>query len=244
MNTSKRKLVIKGTVFILVVFLIFVLSRFGPQPIGALDPLWEELEHLEEFFSKREQLGKLLQSLGVYSSAVFMLLQALQVVLSPIPGELTGVVGGYFYGKAYGFLFSTIGLTLGSWLAFELARILGRPFAEKLVSKKFLDKFNFVTTNTGTTVCFLLFVFPGFPKDYLCYVLGLSRMNLATFLAVSTIGRLPGTYLLTVQGASIRSQDYMTAAVFAIIAAVILFIAYLYRDNLFHWMKHEQGAED
>jgi uncharacterized membrane protein YdjX (TVP38/TMEM64 family) len=108
---------------------------------------------------------------------------------------------------------------------------------ERFVSGEVLHKFDFLTTNTGAAICFLLFLFPGFPKDYLCYLLGLSRMRLRTFLMVSVIGRLPGTYLLTMHGASIRNQQYMAAAIFAVVAAVILVFAYLYRGRIYDWIK-------
>ena len=237
MNTQKRQLLIRGSILALLVTLIFVFSKYGPQPISVLAPLWEELEELQESQLRTERFATFLSSLGPYSSAVFVLLQALQVVVSPIPGELTGVVGGYLYGKTYGFLLSTLGLTLGSWVAFELSSILGRPFVEKLVKKDLLDKFHFLTTNTGATFCFLFFLIPGFPKDILCYILGLSWMRLSTFLILSTIGRLPGTYLLTVQGASVRSQDYTTTVLLAVVSAAFLFFAYVYRKRLFHWIK-------
>jgi uncharacterized membrane protein YdjX (TVP38/TMEM64 family) len=172
-----------------------------------------------------------------------MLLQALQVVISPIPGELTGVVGGYVYGVNFGFLFSTLGLTLGSWIAFELANIFGRPLVERFVTKKILDKFHFLTTNTGAIISFLLFIVPGFPKDYLCYMLGLTGMNLSIFLVVSTLGRMPGTYLLTIQGASIGNGEYNTAIVIAAISGVIVFIAYLYRVHLYQWIKGISGKD-
>ena len=110
------------------------------------------------------------------------------MVISPIPGELTGVVGGYVYGVSLGFLFSTVGLALGSWVAFELASIFGRPLVERFVRVNAWIRFRFSTTNVGSTVAFLLFLIPGFPKDYLCYVLGLTGMNLSTFLIVSTLG--------------------------------------------------------
>ena len=240
MTTQRRQLLIRGTILIFLVVLIFILSRFGPQPFSVLGPVTEELDDLGDFYSRKEAIARFLLSLGPYSSAVFILLQALQVVASPIPGELTGVVGGYVYGKVFGFSLSTLGLTLGSWIAFEVARALGRPFVEKFVRKEVLEKFDFVTTNTGTLVCFLLFALPGLPKDYLCYLLGLSRMSLSTFMVVSTIGRLPGTYFLTIQGASLRNQEYLTAVVFAAISAVILLIAYLYRNPLFHWLKSKK----
>ena len=179
MATKQEKILIKGSIFALLVALIILFSRYGPQPFSVLGPVGE---NLGKFYTRRRRLARFLDSLGPYSAAVFILLQALQVVMSPIPGELTGVVGGYVYGVTYGFLFSTLGLTLGSWVAFELASIFGRPLVERFVSGKVLDKFHFLTTNAGTIVSFLLFLIPGFPKDYLCYVLGLTGMNLSTFL--------------------------------------------------------------
>jgi uncharacterized membrane protein YdjX (TVP38/TMEM64 family) len=200
-------------------------------------PPGEDFDDFEGIYSSSDKLSKFLQALGPYSPAVFVLFQVLQVVAAPFPGELTGVVGGYVYGQTMGFLLSTVGLTIGSWVAFELASILGRPFVERFVSQEVLRKFNFLTTNTGAAICFLLFLIPGFPKDYLSYLLGLSRMKLSTFLIVSVIGRIPGTYLLTIQGAKFRSQEYHTVAIVAAICTAILLVAYLYRNQIYHRIK-------
>jgi uncharacterized membrane protein YdjX (TVP38/TMEM64 family) len=218
----------------LFIALIFLVSRYSARPFSVLGPWGEDLG---KFYTRRRRLARFLSSLGPYSAAVFMLLQALQVVISPIPGELTGVVGGYVYGVNFGFLFSTLGLTLGSWIAFELASIFGRPLVEKFVARNVLDKFHFLTTNAGAVISFLLFIIPGFPKDYLCYILGLTGMNLGTFLIVSTLGRMPGTYLLTMQGASIGSGQYETAIIIAAISGFLVLIAYFYRSELYHWVR-------
>src|SRR5436309_737162 len=183
MTTRRRQLLIRGAILISLVVLILYFSRHAPQPFHLLTLLAEDEEELS---LRQEKLMSFLISFGPYSAGVFVLLQALQVVISPIPGELTGVVGGYVYGVAFGFLFSTVGLTLGSWMAFELASIFGRPLVERFVTEKILEKFHFLTTNAGLIVSFLLFLIPGFPKDYLCYVLGLTGMNLTAFLVVST----------------------------------------------------------
>ena len=106
-----------------------------------------------------------------------------------------------------------------------------------LLTEKVLEKFHFLTSNAGAVISFLLFVIPGFPKDCLCYILGLTGMNISTFLIVSTLGRMPGTYLLTMQGASIGSGQYETAIVIAAISGVIVLIAYLYRSQLYHWIR-------
>ena len=238
MTAKQRRVFIKGAIFALIIALVFFLSRYGPQPFSVMGPSGENIGKL---FTRRRKLARFLVSLGPYSSAIFILLQALQVIISPIPGELTGAVGGYVYGVSFGFLFSTVGLTLGSWAAFEIADILGKPFIERFVRRDILDKFNFISTNTGAVICFLLFLLPGFPKDVLCYVLGLTGMRLSTFLIVSTLGRMPGTYMLTIQGASLRSQHYATAVLVAVISAVLVVLGYLYKDHFVHRMKSTAG---
>lgn len=239
MSSQRRRLAMRGIIFVALVAMLFFFSRYIPQPFSAFAPPGEDLDDFEGIYSSSDKLSKFLQSLGPYSPAVFVLLQVSQVIAAPVPGELTGVAGGYVYGQTVGFILSTVGLTLGSWIAFELASILGRPFVERFVRQDVLHKFDFLTTSTGATICFLLFLIPGFPKDYLCYLLGLSRMKLTTFLLVSIIGRIPGTYLLTVQGAKFRDREYYEVVIFAVVSAVILLAAYLYRNKIYRWIKHK-----
>ena len=238
MSDQRRRLAIRGLIFIVLVALLFFFSRYIPRPFSAFAPAGEELDDFEGIYSSSDKLGKFLQALGPYSPAVFVLLQILQVVAAPFPGELTGVAGGIVYGESIGFILSMIGLSIGSWVAFELANILGRPFVERFVKREVLEKFNFLTSKTGVVICFVLFLFPGFPKDYLCYVLGLSRMSVTTFLLVSIIGRIPGTYWLTIQGEMIRNEQYLTLAIFVGVTLIGLVIGYLYRNQLFDWIKH------
>jgi uncharacterized membrane protein YdjX (TVP38/TMEM64 family) len=239
MTSQRRRLAMRGIIFVAVVALLFLFSRYIPQPFTAFAPPGEEIDDFEGIYSSSDRLSKFLQSLGPYSPAVFVLLQVLQVVAAPFPGELTGVAGGYAYGETVGFVLSMVGLTLGSWMAFELASILGRPFVERFVRLEVLHKFDFLMTNTGAFICFLLYLIPGFPKDYLCYVLGLSRMKLATFLLVSILGRLPGTYLLTVQGAKFRNEEYYAVILFGAVSAIALLAAYLYRNKIYRWIKEK-----
>src|SRR3989338_2058327 len=117
MTQARRRLILKGTILAIVVALIFLRSRYGPQPLGVLEPLWDGLE---EAPPTKARVARFLTSLGPYSSAAFILLQGLQVIASPIPGEIVGMVGGYVYGKVFGFILSTVGLTLGSWIAYEI----------------------------------------------------------------------------------------------------------------------------
>jgi uncharacterized membrane protein YdjX (TVP38/TMEM64 family) len=161
----------------------------------------------------------------------------LQVIIAFMPGEATGFIGGYMYGTITGFFLSMAGLTLGSYVAFKLARIFGMPLVRRIVRKDTLDKFHSFMEGKGMIVAFLLFIFPGFPKDYLCYVLGISQMELGTFLIISTIGRAPGTLMLVMQGASIRGNHFTLFFLLFSISALASIIAYLYRERIEYWLK-------
>ncbi len=196
------------------------------------------------YFSDRERAIQLITSFDPYDELIFIALQILQVVFAPIPGELSGFLGGYLYGPLLGTLYSTIGLTLGSWLAFLLAHVFGLPLVERVVKAENLKKYNYVLEHKGVFVAFFLFLIPGFPKDYLCYILGLSQMRVWTFLFISTLGRLLGTIMLSCFGSFARSNHYAAFAGLLGITGLCLFVAYLYREKWLTKIKERAAKYD
>ena len=180
----------------------------------------------------REKLRVFLTSLGPLSFIGFILLQALQVVAAPVPGEVTGLIGGYLYGPVLGLVLSTLGLTLGSWLAFFLSKTFGRPFVDRFVSRNTLDKYDYLLHHKGAFLVFVLFLIPGFPKDILCYILGLGHLNTKEFLVISTVGRFAGTVLLTFGGSYLRNHQYREFSVLLGIAVVVAFFAMVYKEKM------------
>ena len=178
-----------------------------------------------------------IKSFHPYDELVFISLQILQVVVAPIPGELTGIIGGYLYGPLLGTIYSTIGLTLGSWLAFALARMFGLPLVEKTVKPEIIQKYDYIMQHQGVFISFVLFLIPGFPKDYLCYLMGLSHMRIWTFLVISTIGRLFGTVLLSVSGSNARNNQYGALLVIIAVSGVFILVGYLYREKLLKMLR-------
>lgn len=181
---------------------------------------------------RRERLLSWIQSLGGWGFAGFILLQVVQVVAAPIPGEATGVLGGYLYGPILGVALSTVGLTIGSLAAFTLSRVFGRPLTEKLVDPKTMERFDFLLHHKGAFLVFLLFLIPGFPKDYLCYILGLGHLTTLEFLAIAVSGRLLGTILLTLSGTFLRNHQYYRFFLLSGAAVVLVFLSIAYRDRL------------
>jgi uncharacterized membrane protein YdjX (TVP38/TMEM64 family) len=206
-------------------------------------PMLAEYRKLASFYSSKRALREYLKSFGAYAPLAFVAIQVLQVVVAPIPGELTGVLGGYLFGTWLGFAYSTVGLTVGSILAFLLARWLGLPVVRRVVSDEVYRKFDFVSRAGGELVTLVCFLIPGFPKDYLCFLLGISRLPWGTFLVLSTFGRMPGTWLLSIQGAKVRDAQYRDMLLYLLVAAVAVAVAYIYRERVYQWMHRRNKAE-
>ena len=133
------------------------------------------------------------------------------MVVAPVPGEVTGFVGGLLFGNLYGTLLSTVGLTAGALIAFWLARYFGSGLVRRIVKKEYFDRFDaFMTTHKALNITFVFFLIPGFPKDSLCYLLGLTRMRYLDFVLMNVCGRLPGTIILCMQGNAIRHGQFVS----------------------------------
>ena len=133
---------------------------------------------LVRLYVDKKFLKQTLRQWGVLAPLVFIGLQALQVIISPIPGEATGFLGGYLFGEWLGLIYSTIGLTLGSVVAFWIGRWLGEHYVRNLVSKETWARLGFIVEAEGAILCFIIFVIPGLPKDMMCYLFGISPMPL------------------------------------------------------------------
>jgi uncharacterized membrane protein YdjX (TVP38/TMEM64 family) len=227
----------KSSSIVLKILLGLFLSGLAIAVIQFRDPLWENVTSFYRLVSDREQVRDFILSFGTAGPAVFMGIQILQVTFAPVPGEVTGFVGGYLFGAFEGFIYSSIALSIGSLVNFGIGRFLGVRFVRKLIPADKFEKFDALLKRQGIIVLFLLFVFPGFPKDYLCLFLGLSTLSLKLFLLIAAIGRMPGTFLLSLQGAFLFEQNYAVLAIVAAGCAILAFFAYRYRENLYLWIE-------
>ncbi len=220
---------------------IFGLGVFSAVVAGILFLLFPL--GLAEYFTDRRLLAHFFSEHRTNAVFIFIGLQILQVVAAPVPGEVTGFVGGVFFGTVGGIIYSTIGLTIGSWLAFVLARTAGRPLVEKIVNPETINRYDYVMKHKGIFLAFLMFLIPGFPKDILCYLLGLGHMKHRDFLVVSTTGRLFGTVLLTVEGSFFRDKRYGAFYTVLGISIVVIMLVMIYREYIERWFRRIRAAQ-
>ena len=199
--------------------------------------LWEKTTDLYHLLTDREQIKAFVASFGHGAPFIFILIQTLQVLFAPFPGEATGFIGGFLFGTAKGFLYSSVGLTIGSLINFSIGRFMGKRFVRALIPENKLDHLDKMVKRQGVIVLFVLFVFPGFPKDYLCLFLGLSALPLKVFLILTGIGRMPGTLMLSLQGSYVFEQRYGLFALIMGLCLVVIYFAYKHREALYQWLE-------
>jgi uncharacterized membrane protein YdjX (TVP38/TMEM64 family) len=190
------------------------------------------VQAIARMYSDKHYLKQLVASWGWMAPPVFIVIQALQVILSPIPGEITGPVGGALFGTLWGVVYSTIGLTLGTLVCFALGRKWGEPLVRPWLSEHHWNRMSFILEAEGAILCFILYVIPGFPKDIISYLFGISPMPFWLFALVSTVARLPGTIISSYFGANVAEQEYIYAIVFIAVITALCLPLYYHRDRI------------
>jgi uncharacterized membrane protein YdjX (TVP38/TMEM64 family) len=233
---SPRQTVLALVVILALGVLVLFLSRD--------DLLFRIIAQLRDFKAQSDTLRAEILSYGTNAPLFFMAVQIFQVVFAPIPGEASGLVGGYLFGTWPCFVYSTIGLTIGSAIAFGGGRLLSSFFTEKFQHTRFYEKFNHLVNRGDYLIPFVLFIFPGFPKDSLSYLLGMSVMPFPVFMFVTTVGRMPGTLLLSANGAEAYNGNYLRLVVLLIFSAAMVVPPMIYRHKMLEILKRWRKEKD
>jgi uncharacterized membrane protein YdjX (TVP38/TMEM64 family) len=183
-------------------------------------------------YGDKHYLKQLVASWGWMAPLVFIGIQAMQVIISPVPGEITGPVGGALFGTLWGVVYSTIGLTLGTLACFAIGRKWGEPLVRPWLSERHWNKMSFILEAEGALLCFILYVIPGFPKDIISYLFGISPMPFWLFAVVSTVARIPGTVIASYFGAHVAEHQYVYALAFVALITALCLPLYYYREQI------------
>jgi len=213
---SRNKAIIKFSIVIIILITLIIL-------------FWKPLSTI---FSSTEKAKEYVLSFGNWAPIIFILLIAAQVLLAPIPGQVAGLAGGYIFGAFLGVVYSIIGLIIGSFIAFYLSRKFGRPFVEKMVNQKTIEKFDNLVKNNGTFTLFIIYLLPALPDDAVSLLAGLTKIKIRNLILISTIGRLPGFIVLSVVGAGLASNNTTFSYILFIAMMLLSLILYLNKKRI------------
>ena len=207
-------------------YLILVLSI--AVMAGLTLALWKPMIN---FIEDPASLSTWINCAGIWGPIAFMLLNTAQVLLAIIPGGPFEVAAGALFGPWLGTLMCDIAMTAGGMITFLFVRKFGMQFIELFVDRKEIESVKFLHTNDkSTSLLFLFFLFPGTPKDLMCYVVGLTDIKWTNWLVINFVGRFPAILLSALGGSALGEQKYgIFIAAFAIIIVLYFLGTFLYK---------------
>lgn len=181
-----------------------------------------------------QQLAERIRGLGAAGPFLLFGLLVAQCVVAPVPSEPLMMAGGYVYGPRLGGLISWAGVVLGASACFGLARLLGRPFAERFVRAERLREVDRFVDGRGRVALFLallgirVFAFSSF--DVVSYGVGLIRFPFPAFLVATALGVVPKVLAFTHLGANVAARPPWLDWVITLgMLGVLLLLPWLWR---------------
>lgn len=159
------------------------------------------------FLSDPEQVRAWIEGLGAWGPVAIIVLEMVQALLAPIPGQAIEAVSGYLYGPWLGTLYPMIGMAIGSFITFSLARRFGRPVVVRLIGQQSMARLDDLVRRGGAPFFFLIWLLPFAPDDLACVAAGLTPMPVGQFMILMILGRLPGVFVSVLVGANVARID-------------------------------------
>ncbi len=218
--SQKQQKTILISFILLFTALMFLISYFVGKP-------------LIQYAEKPERFKEWIDSYGIWGRLIYVLIVTLQVIVAIIPGEPFEIAGGYCFELLEGTLLCLAGIVLGSVIIFAFVRRFGHYFIEIFVKREQLDKLEFLKDSSKlNTLTFLIFAIPGTPKDLLTYAVGLTEMDIKTWILISFFARIPSVITSTYAGHTLGEQNYKkTILIFAVTMVISIIGVIIYNRH-------------
>jgi uncharacterized membrane protein YdjX (TVP38/TMEM64 family) len=203
---------------------------FGLAAIIFAGLAWQIGPWLWTIVQDEAALEAFVAQLGMWGPLALVSLNAVQIVVAPLPGYVMQVAAGYLYGPIWGGVWGSLGVMIGTMLAMGLARYFGRPVIERFVGNRRLERWEQVTFSTSTAVWFFILLAPTGDLPY--FMAGLSRVSFTKIFLLTLAIRVPSTMVVAAAGAGVWLFSGWQLA--AILAALGMGSALLmrYQDRL------------
>ena len=164
---------------------------------------------LEAIKAHRDRLLQLTEAYYPFVVAAFIGTYIVQTACSLPGATIMTLLGGFLFGSVLGMFFVNVGATVGATLAFLAARYLlqewvQRTFGDRLAAlQKGFDRnaFSYLLT---------LRLIPLFPFFVVNLLSGLTRVNTRTYMAATSLGIIPGSFVYTYAGSQLGSINSLS----------------------------------
>jgi uncharacterized membrane protein YdjX (TVP38/TMEM64 family) len=183
-----------------------------------------------------------LLSFGPLAAVVSGLLMVFQSIIAPLPAFVITFANGLLFGWFFGAILSWSSAMLGAILCFYLAKFLGRPIVEKIVTKKALDWWDQFFTKYGKHSIFIARLVPIVSFDLISYATGVTSVSFWQFFWATGLGQLPATILYSFLGQNATDTVKILFFLFTIVIALVV-IGILLRPKLNGLLAKKRGVK-
>lgn len=194
-------------------------------------------DEIARVFGSENAIQEIVRAWGSWGPIVFLVINALQVIVAPIPGTAVGVAGGYLFGFWAGFALNMAGILIGSLAAFALARAFGKPLVDRLVSERTRQFLERVAQRNGVRGLTLIFLLPFLPDDALCLMAGLTPISYRTFMAIVLIGRSPGSFVASLTGSGLVELPLWAWVIVGVVSLTLITVWWVKGDQIEDWFR-------
>ena len=233
-NKSIKKKVQLKILRLFLTITIFLVLFVVAYAIIKFTGIWDKINSIEK-------LKKIVESGGMFSFVVFVILQILQTTILQIPSILVTLAGLLIFGKWKAFILSFVSIIIGSIIMFWIGRKGGRKFINFLVGEENANKW-VQKMSSGKYLFFLMMIFPLFPDDILCAVAGVTDMNFKFFFWTNVIARAIGVACVVFFGSGaiipFRGFGLLVWGLIAILMVSLFYISIKYKDKIDEIIKN------
>ena len=222
---NKRRVQI---VTVIVILALLTVASLASIPLVKVLRTEEGMDKLKETLETKYS--------GIESMLIFMLIQAVQVIIAVIPP--VQIIGGVLFGWFIGFLLSFGGTMLGTFVIFMMVNKFGKPLVEAFIDEKHLTKYKFLQDESKLIkVLVILYLIPGIPKDIISYIVPLTKIKRRDFFMYVMPCRIPAILMSTTLGSNAIDGNFKTALCIIFAAIVLGIFGFLFKDSIVEKLK-------
>lgn len=184
-----------------------------------------------------------ISNLGIKGILLVLLIQALQVFIAFIPGEVVEIIAGLLYGTWGGLVICLIGNFIGSLLIYLLVKFAAPNVVNKLQDK--LSQYSFLNNRKKVSLyLFIIYLIPGLPKDIITYCVPFLPISFTSFIAVTSVARIPSIISSTYSSHSILNNNYIIPLIVISIFVILAILGFIFKDKIIKHIKNKNDNEE
>jgi uncharacterized membrane protein YdjX (TVP38/TMEM64 family) len=185
-----------------------------------------------------------LLSYGGWAPFLSVALQVATSVFPPGPSFLLAIANAMVFGPVFGALLTFGGALLSAAICFGIARVVGRPGVEKIVSPSNLQRMDDFMARRGMVAVFLGRLIPFINPDLVSYGAGVTAIGWVPFLLSMAAGTVPSTVFYTLVGSLAVEVTGWIVGLVAVSSIVPLAFLVFARRRLYQRRAAERSARE